>query len=656
MSIRFLRAPLAGTSVRARLLAINLLLLLAQGTVGAIAWHTVNAQKAAMGELALISKAARYHQDADAIRANLRADVYEALASTVQPSGKDAETTPLLSEHVSDLRKDLRTLEQLSLPADLADSLKNVEVMADVFIARASEAVDGLRDDSHATRHVPAFIAASDALGDAMDQQTLVLASRIVGANETADSAAATAKLSLVAASILTTVLVASLVAIVSASIRGSLRRVRDVAKDIAGGNLHVRSLETGRDEIGHLGVSINQMADSLSEVIGRLRADVERDSFNRQLGDALDAADTESAAHQVIARAMEIISPNLPTELLVSDSSRTHLERATKHPLAGAPGCDVESPYDCLAVRRGITQRFADSNALNACSHLQGRPCGRVASVCVPLSFMGRALGVLHAAAPFADAPTAIHIDQLTTLGTQAGARIGTVRAFERTQLQASTDSLTGLSNRRAANELLRALTKAGRAFSFVLCDLDHFKQLNDRHGHEAGDAALRLFSDVLRRAVREHDMAARWGGEEFVLILPESIAQAAADVVDRIQKALRAAVASASVPPFTSSFGVADSAMTASLRDLVRLTDLALYQAKDGGRDRCVVADPARGKEHYSRHPTERSAAIDAAMMDTGVHDLMASWPPRRALSGIEPGASANEEPVVPSVKGGK
>jgi diguanylate cyclase (GGDEF)-like protein len=656
MSIRFLRAPLAGTSVRARLLAINLLLLLAQGTVGAIAWHTVNVQKAAMGELALISKAARYHQDADAIRANLRADVYEALASTVQPSGKDAETTPLLSEHVSDLRKDLRTLEQLSLPADLADSLKNVEVMADVFIARASEAVDGLRDDSHATRHVPAFIAASDALGDAMDQQTLVLASRIVGANETADSAAATAKLSLVAASILTTVLVASLVAIVSASIRGSLRRVRDVAKDIAGGNLHVRSLETGRDEIGHLGVSINQMADSLSEVIGRLRADVERDSFNRQLGDALDAADTESAAHQVIARAMEIISPNLPTELLVSDSSRTHLERATKHPLAGAPGCDVESPYDCLAVRRGITQRFADSNALNACSHLQGRPCGRVASVCVPLSFMGRALGVLHAAAPFADAPTAIHIDQLTTLGTQAGARIGTVRAFERTQLQASTDSLTGLSNRRAANELLRALTKAGRAFSFVLCDLDHFKQLNDRHGHEAGDAALRLFSDVLRRAVREHDMAARWGGEEFVLILPESIAQAAADVVDRIQKALRAAVASASVPPFTSSFGVADSAMTASLRELVRLTDLALYQAKDGGRDRCVVADPARGKEHYSRHPTERSAAIDAAMMDTGVHDLMASWPPRRALSGIEPGASANEEPVVPSVKGGK
>ena len=635
MPKRPLKMPFTAISVRSRLLAINFLLLLALATVSAIAWHAVNAQGDAMSELALISKAARYHQDADVVRANIRADVYAAMTSATQAFSKDADPSSSLSEHVVELHKDLRTLEQIRLPDDLADSLKKVETEADAFIARANAMVVALIDDPRSSAgRLSRFITASDSLGEAMDQQTRVLASRIVEANELAESAASTAKLWLLVASILTTMLVASLVAIVSASIRRSLRRVRDVAHEIAGGNLAVRCGEFGRDEIGHLAISIDQMADSLNDVIGRLRTDAEQETFNRQLGDALDTADTETAAYHVAARAMQIISPKLPAELLVSDSSRTHLERATQHPLVEAPGCDVKSPYDCLAVRRGITQRFADSSALNACVHLQGRPCGRVTSVCVPISFMGRALGVLHAAAPFEDGPNAVQIERLNALGGQIGARIGTVRALERTQLQASTDTLTGLSNRRAANDMMRTLVRASRTFAFVLCDLDHFKNLNDRHGHETGDAALRMFSDVLRRAVRGPDMTARWGGEEFALILPDATASTASEVVDRIQDALRAAVAGGSVPPFTASFGIADSTMTGNLQHLVHLADTALYEAKDVGRNCWIVADPAKSKERQSRHATERSSAIDNAMMDTGSIDIMATLPPRHAL----------------------
>src|SRR2546423_15722481 len=95
----------------------------------------------------------------------------------------------------------------------------------------------------------------------------------------------------------------------------------------------------------------------------------------------------------------MKVISNDLPTELLLADSSRTHLERATQHPEAGAPGGDVESPFSCMAVRRGNPVIFPDSEALNACSRLRGRPCGAISAGCVAVSFMGRALGVLRTA-----------------------------------------------------------------------------------------------------------------------------------------------------------------------------------------------------------------------------------------------------------------
>jgi diguanylate cyclase (GGDEF)-like protein len=625
--------PLTGASVRSRLLYINVLLLIAQATVGAIAWHAIDVQNLAMSQLSLISKAARYHQDADTLAADIRADVYAATASEAQNSGNAGLDEDALAEHVSDLRRDLRTLAKIDLPADLSESLSKVETVADDFVARSGDAVRAVGGPA-ARSNLEAFSKASDALAAAMDRQTQVLASRIIAANELADTSARAAKTWLVAASLITTILLASLVAVVGASIRRSLRRVRDVASQIASGNLAVRNDQIGRDEVGQLATSINQMADSLNSVIGQLREDAERDAFNNQLGDALEAADTETAAYGIVARAMHDISPTLPLELLVSDSSRSHLERAATHPGVEPPGCDVESPYECLAVRRGTTQTFEDSDSLNACTHLQGRSCGRVSAVCVPLSFMGRAIGVLHAAAPFGQAPTSRQVEHLAALGSQVGARLGTVRAFARTQTQASTDALTGLVNRRAAGETIRTLTLSRKPYAFVLCDLDHFKQLNDRYGHESGDAALRAFADVLRRVVREGDVPARWGGEEFAVILPNAAAQTATDVVARIQTALRAAVADGSVPAFTSSYGIADSSMSPKFRDIARLSDAALYASKDAGRDRWTIAASDGSDDDPGRHAAEHPASIDLGMLDTGAHEAMDTWPQRPAL----------------------
>jgi diguanylate cyclase (GGDEF)-like protein/PAS domain S-box-containing protein len=320
------------------------------------------------------------------------------------------------------------------------------------------------------------------------------------------------------------------------------------------------------------------------------LTRQAQRDNFGSQLVEALEMADEEAAAFDVVRRAMVEIGEHTPMELLLSDSSRAHLDQTAVHPLAGAPSCPVESPYSCVAVRRGHAVVFETSEALNACPKLRDREHGPCSAVCVPISFMGRSLGVLHATGPDGVAPSKEQVAQLTTLATQAGARIGTVRAFEKTQLQAQTDGLTGLINRRTLETELRALLRDNRPFALALADLDHFKRLNDTHGHEEGDRSLRLFSHVLRQVLRDDDLVARWGGEEFLIALPDADAQAAVEVMDRIRAHLARTLDGGQVR-FTASFGVSDSTAAASLQELIQLADIGLYLSKAAGRDRTSV-----------------------------------------------------------------
>jgi len=146
------------------LLCINVLLLVAQLTVGAIAWRAIDVQNRAMSELSLISKAARYHQDADTLSANIRADVYAATARAAQDSADIGLDDDARAEHVSDLRRDLRTLAKFDLPADLSESLGKVESVADDFVARAGDAVRAVGAPLSAKSSIAAFIKASDAL------------------------------------------------------------------------------------------------------------------------------------------------------------------------------------------------------------------------------------------------------------------------------------------------------------------------------------------------------------------------------------------------------------------------------------------------------------------------------------------------------------
>lgn len=359
-----------------------------------------------------------------------------------------------------------------------------------------------------------------------------------------------------------------------------------------AAGERHVEAHLTDLRDDRHLrGVVINAR-----DVTKRVRLEQElalqaqRDTFGSQLVEALEMADEEASAYDIIQRAMVEVAPSSPMELLLSDSSRAHLERIATSPTAGAPSCPVQSPFSCVAVRRGNPVVFESSEALNACPKLRGREGGPCSAACVPVSFVGRALGVLHATGPEGIPPTAEQVGQLTTLSTQAGARIGTVRAFEKTQLQASTDSLTGLVNRRTFETQVRGLINQKRLLALAVADLDHFKSINDTHGHEAGDRALRLFSQFAHDSLRENDILARWGGEEFVFVFPDLDRHQAVGVLDRLREGLAEAQLG-SGPRFTVSFGVTDSDAAESLEQLLQLADSGLYVSKNSGRDRVTI-----------------------------------------------------------------
>jgi len=161
-----------------------------------------------------------------------------------------------------------------------------------------------------------------------------------------------------------------------------------------------------------------------------------------------------------------------------------------------------------------------------------------------------------------------------------------------------AAHDPLTGLANRGRFDASLSAAVQAGAPFALVLADLDHFKRVNDAHGHPAGDAILRHFADILRSVSRAEDLAARYGGEEFALILNGVGAAGARQVAERIRqdfgsRSFRAIATGERIGMVTASFGLAAHRGGESAITLLGRTDAALYRAKSHGRNRVAAAD---------------------------------------------------------------
>ena len=574
----------------------GVVIVLCVATAGMIGIQSV---QQANDDLTSLNNAQRYHQDGDMMHDAIRGDVYLAILSASAAVDVDREGVLVnLSTNSQRFRDDLAANRSADLPESVALALQAVANPLTDYIESANR-IGGLAfsDLKAAKAAIPEFDERFFALQDAQQAVTDELTNMTEAARQRGADVESRAKLLLLAAVAGSVLLLGGFAYFFSRSLVRSLRHLGDVAGDIAAGTLSARVEHVADDEIGTLGRAINDMAVDLTALVTRMEANADRDGFGSQLAEALEMADTEEDALQVVSRAMGVISDANPMEILLADSSKAHLSRAAEHPVTGAPCCPVESPYSCVAVRRGNPVVFDNSESLNACPKLRERGGGAISAVCVPVTFMGRAMGVLHAAGPVDKPLPADEVTRLTTLATQSGARIGTVRSFERSQLQATTDGLTGLNNRRTIETEVRGLLKSGQSASIVMADLDHFKLLNDTYGHEVGDRALRVFSQTVELSMRDSDLAGRFGGEEFLLVFPGTPSGVAADVLDRLRSKLETAIAEAGMPSFTASFGLVDSTMAKSLEDALKMADNALYRAKREGRNRVVIADESDG-----------------------------------------------------------
>lgn len=343
--------------------------------------------------------------------------------------------------------------------------------------------------------------------------------------------------------------------------------------------------------------ISIRPLARQIDEASQRaetarveLASELSGQEVDARVFRALEMADDEQGACNVVERTVSSEFTHHDGELLMADSSQAHLHRVlsiSEEP----PGCPATSPHDCVAVRDGQARLFESSEAIDACPRLQSRGREPLSAVCVPMSILGRSVGVLHLTGPADSLPEEV-VPRLSRLISATGARLGLLRALSDSELQAGTDALTGLANRRTLENRMNRMKRAGTSFAVLMADLDHFKMLNDTHGHEVGDRALRLFARVLDEVVRSEDLAARYGGEEFVCLIEGGDTDIGLLAGERIRRILSEFLADSSVPPFTVSIGVASTTDGSDSAEVLHQADQAMCVAKRNGRSRVETA----------------------------------------------------------------
>jgi diguanylate cyclase (GGDEF)-like protein len=330
-----------------------------------------------------------------------------------------------------------------------------------------------------------------------------------------------------------------------------TIRRLVDAAHAIARGDLKQRIPVQGRDEFALLGRTFNQMAFQLQTRLDELEAERGRlRDVTSRFGEALGAThDAEQLMRLVVEAAIEATSAAGGVIVGTSGSLVT-----AGYPDKGSERLEV--PLQAGSINFGSLVLFGDD---------------------------------------FSDE------DRITavSLASHAVVALDNARLHRIVERQALIDGLTGLANRRQCEETLAdelaRVDRYGGSLAVVVADLDWFKDVNDRHGHPAGDSVLSEFAALLQETVRDVDLAGRWGGEEFVLILPGTDLAGGAQVAERIREALagRVVLAAGGTPiTVTASFGVAAIPPAKTAAELFAAADAALYEAKRAGKNRVETA----------------------------------------------------------------
>jgi diguanylate cyclase (GGDEF)-like protein/PAS domain S-box-containing protein len=315
------------------------------------------------------------------------------------------------------------------------------------------------------------------------------------------------------------------------------------------------------------------------------------------EMGDILRACFTTEEAYSVIVRVAQQIFPAKVGALYVIGSSRNVVESAA---VWGDPELAENSfsPPECWALRRGRTHWVENAHSGMICKHVHHpSPDGYM---CIPMMAQSEALGVLHLMQPDNIKMTESKQRLAVTMSEHIAMALSNLRLHETLRSQSIRDPLTGLFNRRFMEESLeleiRRAARNQRPLGMIMIDLDHFKYFNDNFGHEAGDLLLKELGTLLRANIRGEDIACRYGGEEFTLILPEgnsAVTRQRADFYKDAIQHLDVHFKGMPLGRITASMGVAvfpDHGRTAQA--LIEAADKALYRSKAAGRDRVTMA----------------------------------------------------------------
>lgn len=316
------------------------------------------------------------------------------------------------------------------------------------------------------------------------------------------------------------------------------------------------------------------------------------------EMGDLLRACLTVDEAYTAIVPvAKELFSPDSGALCVITDLR--HLAEAVAVWGPNPPEERLFKPEACWALRRGRVHQVENSQNGLICKHLSvPLPA---AYLCVPMMAQGEALGMLHLSVAGSGRLTVARRTLVVTVAEHLGLAISNLKLKETLLSQAIRDPLTTLFNRRFMEESLerevRRAERNKRLLGIIMIDLDNFKTFNDTFGHDAGDTLLRELGSLLQSKVRGEDIACRYGGEEFTLILPEATIDGTRQRAEQIRgvvKRLKLRHRDHPLGRVTISVGIAmypNHGPTGE--DVLRAADEALYRAKGEGRDRVVVAD---------------------------------------------------------------
>lgn len=336
---------------------------------------------------------------------------------------------------------------------------------------------------------------------------------------------------------------------------------------------------------------------DNLVKSVAELQLHHREMQLINQLNDMLQTCQTLDEAYRVIEITVRELFGVRGGALMIMDSGRHYLETVVRW---GETVCEESfAPEDCWAMRQGQRHYVEDVKDALLCKHFTSPPGGGY--LCMPFAAQGKIMGSLYLEMKVEDAPK-FHEAQASLAETVCEAiKLGLSNISLRIALreQATHDQLTGLYNRRYLNEALpREMHRAMRGHSplcAVMMDIDHFKNFNDAHGHEAGDLVLREIGRLLLGCLRRSDIACRFGGEEIAIIMPESSLEDAQQRLEQICQQIKQMdlhFGGQTLEQVTVSVGVARMPEHgATLDQLLHTADQALYAAKAAGRDRIVV-----------------------------------------------------------------